>query len=405
MTVKANKYNVERWCYVVLSVLLMMMYGTVYSWSVFRVPVEAHFEIGATLSGLPYMFFLLTYALSMMFGGLLIERYSPRVVLISGGFFVTLGWILSALSSGIVFLTMTYGILIGFGVGISYGVPIYVMTQWFPKKRGVVIGIILAGFGLSPLITAPFGYWMIASFGLIQTFVNYGIIFGIFIPILSYTIKTPDKAKQFINVSVNSARIIGDQVEQSMLKSKSFKSVYACFFLGTMIGLTIIGLTNNVGKAVVGLEAAVVAKWMIIFALFNGLGRPVFGWITERFRPSFAMRISFILISVASIFMLFAHTGNQFLYILAFSILWLNLGAWLAIAPMTTMALYGMEHYSKNYGIIFTAYGFGAVVGVMSTGLFIDIFNNYKVIFMFIIFLSLIGIIETRQLDKVLKRS
>ncbi len=90
MTVKVKKNNVKRWSYVVLSVLLMMMYGTVYSWSVFRVPVETYFNIGATLSGLPYMFFLLTYALSMMLGGVLIEKYSPRVLLIGGGFLLQL---------------------------------------------------------------------------------------------------------------------------------------------------------------------------------------------------------------------------------------------------------------------------------------------------------------------------
>ncbi len=137
-------------------------------------------------------------------------------------FFVAIGWLLSSLSSGIVLLTITYGILIGFGVGISYGVPIYVMTQWFPKKRGVVVGIILAGFGLSPLITAPFGFWMIESFGLIQTFVNYGILFGILIPILSFTIKTPQEGKGKQAEPILSARIIDDHEETPMLKQRVF---------------------------------------------------------------------------------------------------------------------------------------------------------------------------------------
>lgn len=399
MTVKVQKNNVKRWSYVVLSVLLMMMYGTVYSWSVFRVPVETYFNIGATLSGLPYMFFLLTYALSMMLGGGLIEKYSPRVLLIGGGLFVTVGWLLSALSSGIIMLTITYGILIGFGVGVSYGVPIYVMTQWFPKKRGIVVGIILAGFGLSPLITAPFGYWMIESFGLVQTFINYGVLFGVLIPLLSFTIQTPKVAEQKQqgdekpNQSEGSLNVV-------MIKTKSFFVVYACFFIGTMIGLTIIGLTNNIGTVVAKLSPSVVAWWMTIFALFNGLGRPVFGWITERFRPSIAMRTSFLLIFMASVLMLLAGEKHGGIYVFSFSLLWFNLGAWLAIAPITTMTLYGMKKYSKNYGIIFTAYGFGAVVGVMSTGILIDLFNNYTVIFIFVSLLSMTGWILSRQLDK-----
>ncbi len=407
VTNKEENYNVRRWGYVVLSVLLMMMYGTVYSWSVFRGPVEIYYGIGATLSGLPYMFFLLTYALSMMLGGILIEKISPRMLLIGGGVFITVGWLLSAVSSGIAMLTVAYGVLIGFGVGISYGVPISVITQWFPKKRGIVVGIILAGFGLSPLITAPVGYWMIESFGLVQTFVNYGILFGIFIPCLSFAIRGPRQVVEELegegaSVASQPLELLQKKASESraMVKQKSFGIVYGCFFLGTMIGLTIIGLTNNVGVRVAGLSPDLVAWWMSIFALFNGLGRPIFGWMTERYRPSVAMSLSFSLIFLASLAMIVAGEGKGWIYIFSFSILWLNLGAWLAIAPITTLSLYGMENYSKNYGVVFTAYGLGAVVGVMSSGVLIDVFNDYTVLFLFVALLSLIGLGLSRRLDK-----
>jgi MFS family permease len=381
-----------RWVYVFLSILLMMIYGTVYSWSIFRVAVEDYFNIGTALSGLPYMMFLLFYAISMLIGGKFIEKYPPNRILIFGGLFICLGWIFSSISIGIVSLTISYGVVIGFGVGISYGVPIYVMAKWFPNKKGMIVGLVLAGFGLSPLLTAPLGRWLIYNSGLKATFLYYGIIFGVLIPLISILIRIPvlDKLEQKEDkkVLVN---------KTAMTKTKSFKYAYICFFIGTLIGLTIIGLTNNVGTNVIGIGANDVAIMMVVFAIFNGIGRPLFGWMTEKYGTIKSMGFSYVLIIIASICMLFANEGSTIVYIIAFSILWLNLGAWLAIAPIMTMKLYGMESYSENYGIMFTAYGVGAVVGVLSTGILIDLFNNYKLIFLLFIAFSVLGLIMSKK--------
>lgn len=390
--------NMKRWFYLVQSIVLMLCYGTVYSWSIFRIPVEESYGIGSTLSGMPYMIFLLVYALSMVVGGKLIKRYTPRHLLITGGILISIGWIASSFTSSIIILTLTYGVLIGFGVGISYGVPIVVIAEWFPLKKGILVGIVLAGFGLSPLITAPLGHWMIKSQGLSSTFLIYGVIFGIIIPLLSMTIKTP-KAKEKTTTLVEET-----ETQLKMTKQKSFIYVYASFFIGTMIGLTIIGLTNNVGNELVKIDSTGIAVMMTIFAVFNGLGRPLFGWLTEKHSPGFAMTTSFLLIMVASVLMLFSGEGTVALYLISFSILWLNLGAWLAIAPMTTMTLYGMKSYSMNYGVMFTAYGFGAVIGVISTGLLIDYLKNYKAIFVFVIALTMIGLLTSGKL-RLLMRS
>ena len=58
--------NAGRWIFVFLGIMIMMCLGTVYSWSVFRLPVEKFYDIGSTQSGLPYMFFLASYSLFML---------------------------------------------------------------------------------------------------------------------------------------------------------------------------------------------------------------------------------------------------------------------------------------------------------------------------------------------------
>ena len=136
-------------------IMIMMFLGTVYSYSVFRLELENKFQIGASESGLPYMFALAFYALFMFFTGKFIERIHPKKILIFGGLLVSLGWVLSSFASNIYVLTLTYGCVGGAGVGIAYGVPISVVAKWFPDRKGVAVGLVLVGFGLSPLITAP----------------------------------------------------------------------------------------------------------------------------------------------------------------------------------------------------------------------------------------------------------
>ena len=90
--------------------------------------------------------------------------------------------------------------------------------------------------------------------------------------------------------------------------------------------------------------------------------------------------------------MMIAKEGTVFLYMLSFAMLWLILGGWLAIAPTATAIYFGMENNSRNYGFVFTAYGAGAVVGVVLSGMIRDSLGSYIYVFYPMILLALLGI-------------
>ena len=125
-----NSENIKRWVFIPIGILIFMCLGTVYSWSVFRKPVEDLLNINATQSGLPYMFFLFFYAVFMPIAGGFIDKYNPKVMTIIGGLMVSLGWFLSGFVTNIILLSVTYGFIAGGGVGITYGVPIAVAAKW-----------------------------------------------------------------------------------------------------------------------------------------------------------------------------------------------------------------------------------------------------------------------------------
>ena len=390
----------KRWIFIVLGIIVMMLLGTVYSYSVFRVGLERELQIGAAESGLPYMVALAFYALFMFFSGKYIEKFKPQTILIFGSLLVSLGWILSSFVSNIFLLTITYGCISGAGVGIAYGVPMAVIAKWFPDKKGLAVGLILIGFGLSPLITAPIARALVENYGVMQAFLILGLSFGVILPVLACAFRYPsgDEGLSFQLKKKDNHNQMEISLKE-MIRSRSFKGVYLNFIIGTMIGLMIIGMTTSVGLDYFELEASRVASLMAIFAIANGLGRPIFGWFTDRYSPRRAMLVSYLLITAAAIGLV-ALDNHMIVYIITFSIFWFNLGGWLAIAPTATLKLYGSKNYSENYGLVFTAYGIGAIAGVSTSGLLLDYYGDYQYVFYYIIGLCLFGAILTSTLIK-----
>ena len=396
---QSNIKSISRWGYVFLGLVIMICLGTVYSWSVFRLQIERLYDVGATESGLPYMTALAFYAFFMFLTGRYIEKYSPRFIILIGATLVSLGWILSAYALNIYVLTITYGIISGAGLGIVYGIPMTVVAKWFPGNKGVVLGLVLIGFGLSPLITAPLARYLVEYYGVMKTFLILGISFGVIIPVFSYPLKYPSESDCKI-LKAKATSSTNDTNTSNMIKSKNFKGLYINFIIGTMIGLMLIGMTNNVGIELIKLSPKDVTLLMSLFAIFNGIGRPVFGWLTDKLSSKNAMIISYGLMIISALLMLLAKEGSVVLFSIAFSIFWFNLGGWLAIAPTSTLAMYGTKHYSQNYGVVFTAYGIGAISGVVTSGVLLDVLRHYQSIFYFVIVLCVSGIILSQKLIK-----
>ena len=389
----SSKYRLK---YIILGLLIMLMIGTVYSYSVFRVALETEFNISTSLSGVPYMVALASYALFMLIGGRFIHKTHPRMMMLVGGFLVALGWVLSSFTTNITIFTLTYGLISGAGVGIVYGVPMAVVARWFPEKKGLAVGSVLIGFGLSPIITAPLASILVTQFGVMNAFLYLGVGFIVLLPILSWPFQYPNGSEMSQDRSQDTSKSLSIHTKD-MVKDRTFKGLYLNFILGTTIGLMLIGLTANVGVEFVGLTPSQVSQWMALFAIFNGIGRPIFGWLTDKLDSRYSMILSYTMITTASLILLFWGSENLIVFITSFSFFWFNLGGWLAIAPTSTLRLYGLKYYSQNYWVVFTAYGIGAILGVLSSGLILDLFESYQFIFIFIIGLCLLGVIMTRH--------
>lgn len=390
-----------RWLLVIIGLLINVCLGSIYAFSIFRKPLESLWGITSSQSGYPFMVFLAVFAITMPIAGNLMTRWGPRKTTMLGGLLVGTGWILASFSSNIAILTLLYGVIGGTGVGIVYGCPIAVIAKWFPQKSGLAIGLTVMGFGVSALVMAPLMKVMIdhPSIGILQTFLYLGITLGIVILLLAQLLSfppigwAPAETKLTIVNAMTVASSIPDLNRREMLKSRHFYALWTTYTIGCLSGLMAVGVAFPVGAEIAKLNTTMTAFAVSLFAVFNGLGRPLFGAMTDKLGPKYTAIISFAMILSVSLLAYFFEQASTILYLFTFCILWMCLGGWLAIAPTSTGIFFGKKHYAQNYGVVFTAFGAGAILGTLISSNIKDITGSYLGMFPILAGLAILGMI------------
>ncbi|MDP2222799.1 OFA family MFS transporter [Nitrosomonas sp.] len=326
-------------------------------------------------------------------------RWGPKKTTMLGGLLVGTGWIAASFSPDITVLTILYGVIGGAGVGIVYGCPIAVVAKWFPQKSGFAIGLTVMGFGISALVIAPLMKVMIdhSDIGILPTFLYSGIAFLVVLMLLAQLLSFPPA--EWAPPGVKTASAVTELIpslnlsRREMLKTRSFYALWATYTIGCLAGLMAIGIASPAGTEVAKLDGATAALAVSLFAVFNGLGRPLFGAITDKLGPKHTAMVSFTMILGASLLLFFFGQGNAMLYLFAFCVLWMCLGGWLALAPTATGIFFGKLHYAQNYGLVFTAYGTGAILGTLLSGSVKDLTGSYLHAFAIVSGLAVLGML------------
>jgi OFA family oxalate/formate antiporter-like MFS transporter len=381
-----------RWWLLPLGLLLMLCLGSVYAWSIFRTPLERELGLTSAASLLPFTAVLVAYAALMPVAGYFLPRIGTRRMAAIGAVLVGSGYGLASTASGLEGLLLGYGLIAGAGIGIVYGVPILVISRWFPDRKGLAMGTILVGFGLSPLLTAPLAQRSIEAFSVRPTLQLFGLVIAALILLIAPCMRLPPQG--WLPRGHGAATTAGDgpaRYPSRLLASRSFHGLWLCFAIATLVGLSAIGISAPVGAEMIGISPALAAASVSLFALFNGLGRPLFGWLCDRFRPDRVALFSYGLMLLACLLMLAAGPGQVATYLVAFSLFWFCLGGWLAMAPTITLRFFDPARHAFNYGLVFTAYGAGALTGTLLIGRMRELFGSYRQGFLPLALLLVLG--------------
>jgi MFS family permease len=388
-----------RYILIVFGLIINLCLGTVYSWSVFVTPLTDYFSTtyGQTVTAnevlLPYSVIFAVFAITMALTGRYVETHGPRKITVIGCILTGLGWLFASMVSSITMLTILYGLIGGIGIGIAYGATVAVAARWFPDRRGLAVGMTVLGVGFSAFITANLAGYFIALSGVMSTFRIFGIgIIMITVPLalpLTFPPAGWKPAGWNPPVPKEGEHVTCEFNRSEMMKTPAFYSLWICYFIGCTAGLMVISISNPVGTELVHIDTGLATALVGFFAIFNGGGRPVFGILTDRLNPGNIAMISFVLIALASLAMWQVPTLP--VYIIAFAVLWGCLGGWLAIAPTATAFFFGTSDYPRCYGVVFLAFGAGAIAGPQLAGFIRTNTGNYLGVFPAVLVLAILG--------------
>jgi len=413
--------NIRGWIVTFSGTGINLALGVLYTWSVFAAALTEQLGWTKTAASLPYTIACAVFAIMMVPGGRLQDRFGPRWVATAGGIFAGGGLLLSSLTNSLFILTITFGLIAGIGIGLGYSAATPAAVKWFPpEKKGLISGIVVAGFGLASLYIAPMTNAFIGNFGIKGAFRIEGLIFLVAIVCLSQLLATPLTPAQSSSKTKNSSSSTSqtaasqtastvqpslspvspasktDFTWQEMLKDPRFYVLWLMFAFGATAGLMIIGQLSTITKLQTGIAwgYAMVA----LLAIFNAGGRVLAGWLSDRIGRSWTMRIFFCLQGFNML--AFALYTNPALIALGAVITGLSYGSLLSLFPSATYDFFGTKNGGVNYGLVFTAWGVGGVIGPLMAGKVVDLTNSYFYAYLIAATLCLVAALLTIFLRK-----
>jgi len=370
----------NRWRVVVGGVLMNLALGSLYAWSVFVAPLEKEFGWTRAETSLVFTIAVVTFAITFIFGGRLQDRRGPRLAALIGAVLVSLGFLLTSATSSLTYLYLVFGVIVGAGNGFGYATPIPVASKWFPDKRGLVVGMMVGGYGAGSAIIGPLATHLIASIGWRATFQVLGVAFLVMGVTGAFLMSNPPAGYRPDGWTPPAAAASRrDTTTREILRTPQFYLLWAAYCLGTTAGLMTISQLVPLARNA-GLGATAAAYALTVGAFGNAGGRILSGWLSDSLGRLATLR-TMVLISAIAMPVLFAVRDQVALFYLAVAVVYWCYGTQLSVFASTTADFYGTRNLGANYGALFTAWGTAGVIGPLIAGRVFDATKSYQYAF------------------------
>ena len=340
--------------------------GAVYAWSVFRVPLTRQFGWSASEVTLTFTISIFVLGIAAFFGGLWQNRQGPRLVAITGGVLYGLGVFLASFSANkLWWLYLSYGLIGGIGLGLSYIVPVAVLVKWFPDRRGLITGIAVGGFGAGALITAPVATRLIQSVGVLNTFAYLGIAYLVVTVIAASFMQNPPDGWRpegwTPTASQTSQRAGRDYTLGEALRTWQWYALWVLLFLNTFAGISIISQEAPIFEELIKVSAITAASMVGIASIGNAFGRVFWAWVSDLLTRRATFFVMFVL-QVLLFWFLPSITTVTVMSTLTFVVL-MCYGGGFGTMPAFAADYFGSKNVGPIYGLMLTAWGTASAVG------------------------------------------
>lgn len=385
--------------------VLNLLLGIVYAWSIFVAPLEAQFGWARTETSVVFSVSMACLCMGHLLSGVLLPRTSPRFVLLLSATLSGIGFLASAIGSSLPWFVVSYGVCCGVAVGLGANSVLSTTLLWFPNRRGVASGVLLAGVGLGSLVLGMPVTAVIGMLGWQAAFVLLGVVFALALGVGAFVLKRPVEqvevqaqatqaqaggesqaaqaqaatqaqaggesqvAVQVLPQAQPSKAPIAPGAKQNqasiemdtphMLRTGSFWAFFCWIVLIGVGGLALI--SNAVPAAAAVIERAGANAEALVFAtaamgligVANSAGRLISGWLWDHFGYRVSLVTASTTFFVAMLLCAFADgLANPLFIIVGFLLLGASYGASVSAGSALIGSFFGMEHYPMNYAVV-----------------------------------------------------
>jgi OFA family oxalate/formate antiporter-like MFS transporter len=388
MTSALQKVPPRAWIVTFAGTAINLCLGILYAWSVWKANLigTAEHPAGTAMTGRNEGWTYLTkaegtwaysicgfvFAVFMIAGGRLQDRYGPKIGATGGGLFLAAGCILAGLMKSYLGLILGFGILGGVGMGLAYAATTPAAVKWFgPHQRGFIVGLVVGGYGGAAIYISPLAKYLIDEHGISGSFIGLGVFFAVVVIIAGQLLSWPD-ADYVPPPSPDAAAGLQTTMTRvnwsapAMVQTVQFYALVFLFFGSAQSGLLVIGnaapMLNDTAKTVAFLAAN---AWLLSSygGLVNAIGRVGTGLYSDKIGRTNAYVINGA-VSALGLFLTpwIMRTGNVYLLFLAVGIAYWQYGGGLSLLPAFTADFFGSKNLGFNYGLVFIGWGVAFVV-------------------------------------------
>ncbi|XP_037025361.1 uncharacterized MFS-type transporter YhjX-like [Bradysia coprophila] len=372
------------WFLMPAAVLVQFCCGSVYAWSVFNAPIDEAITGDAKASQAPVTFYInigvLGFASAFM--GPWIERSGPKKALIVASSFFFLGNLISALAIYVKLMWLLYvgyGVVGGFGVGISYVTPVSALQKWFPHRRGLAAGFGVCGFGGGSIVIGKVILPLISSVGLPLTFIVLGSFYFASMMFTAFLFRVPPPGYSVFADNTEKTEQSPAQPEIKLTAAESIKSfdyvlLYVMLFANILFGLVVISRLSNMITQLFLKDPDEAATMVSVNGALNLFGRLFFSTLSDKIgrRACFIIMLTMQTIIVAT-FSLYTEDKIYWAFLLCMFSLTMCYGGGFGVIPAFLADMFGSHNVGICFGLILTAWSIGGVGGGLA---FTAIYNS-----------------------------
>ena len=371
----------KRWGIALAGIFLQMALGSVYAWSVFRIPLAKQFHWSISQVTLTFTICILVLGFAAFAGGIWQNRSGPRVVALTGGFLYGLGTFLASFSAGkLWWLYLSYGVIGGIGLGFAYIVPVAVLVKWFPDRRGFITGVAVGGFGAGALVVAPLATRLIQSTGVLHTFALLGIGYLVVSMVTGFFMTNPPEGWRpqgwEPTATLAAQRTSKEYTLASALKTWQWWALWLLLFLNTSAGISLISQEAPVFQEVAKVTVIVAAGIVGIASIGNAVGRVFWAWVSDTITRRYTFVVMFLL-QVVLFWFLPSVPSAAILGLVSFVIL-MCYGGGFGTMPAFAADYFGSKNVGSIYGLMLTAWGFASAFGPLLIAHMRQLSGNYR---------------------------